>query len=68
MLMTVDVTAQNNGGETPLHVASQTGQAELARMLIDRGADVSAQNKDRATSLHLARHFEETSGSRSYAY
>ena len=39
---------------TPLHVASERGYLEVARTLIERGADVSAQNKDGHTPLHLA--------------
>jgi ankyrin repeat protein len=49
-----DVTAQNNDGETPLHLALQRGQVDVARMLIERGADVTAQNNDGETPLHLA--------------
>jgi ankyrin repeat protein len=39
-----DVTAPNNGGETPLHLALQEGQVDVAHLLIGRGADVTAQN------------------------
>ena len=47
-------TTQNKDGETLLHLASQEGQAEAARMLIERDADVTALNKNRKTPLHLA--------------
>jgi ankyrin repeat protein len=30
---------------TPLHLASQEGQVEVARMLIERGADVTAKTR-----------------------
>ena len=49
-----DVAAQNRDGETPLHLASRTGQAGVVRMLIERGSNVAAQNKDGETPLHLA--------------
>ena len=39
---------------TPLHLASARGHVDLARMLIDLGADVSAQTNDGWTALHLA--------------
>jgi ankyrin repeat protein len=38
----------------PLHLASQAGRWEVVRMLIRRGADKSAQNKDGRTPIHLA--------------
>ena len=39
---------------TPLHLASEIGRIDTARMLIERGADLAAQNKDGETPLHLA--------------
>jgi ankyrin repeat protein len=36
------------------HLASERGQVDVARMLIERGADVTAQNDDGRTPLHLA--------------
>ena len=48
------MAAQNKDGETPLHLASLSGHVEVARMLIEHGADVAAQNKDLETPLHLA--------------
>ena len=41
---------------TPLHLASRSGHVEVAQMLIERGADVSAQDKGGETPLHLASH------------
>jgi ankyrin repeat protein len=41
------------GSATPLHVASKRGPLEVARMLIERGAGVSAQNEDGQTPLHM---------------
>jgi ankyrin repeat protein len=39
---------------TPLHLASENGHVKVARFLLERGADVAAQNKDGGTPLHLA--------------
>jgi len=38
---------------SPLHLASRGGHVGLARMLVEHGADVSAQNKDRLTHILL---------------
>jgi hypothetical protein len=46
-----DVSATDEYGQTPLHLASNEGVAQL---LIDRGADVSATNEYGWTPLHLA--------------
>ena len=45
------LNAQNNAGETPLMLAAINNQLELARVLIERGADV---NKPGWTALHYA--------------
>jgi len=39
---------------TPLHLASENRHVDLARMLVEHGADVSAQRKDGSTALRLA--------------
>ena len=49
-----DVTAQDETGSTPLHLASSFGGAETARVLIKHGADVTARDGNRRTPLHLA--------------
>ena len=41
-------------GATPLHQASGNGHIHVARFLLKRGADVSAQDKVGSTPLHLA--------------
>jgi len=50
-----DVNSRSfQGASTPLSLASEKGHVDLARMLIDLGADVSAQTDDGWTALHLA--------------
>jgi ankyrin repeat protein len=50
-----DVVFQSvDDGSSPLHLASRGGHVDLARMLVERGADVSAQDQDGSTALHLA--------------
>jgi ankyrin repeat protein len=39
---------------TPLHLASFQGHEEVARLLIEHSADMTAQNKYGLTPLHLA--------------
>ena len=39
---------------TPLHVASAHGHVEIARALIEHGADVTTVAVDKSTSLHVA--------------
>ncbi|KAJ5082839.1 Pfs NACHT and ankyrin domain protein [Penicillium argentinense] len=41
-------------GHTPLHWASIKGKEAVARLLIDKGADIDASDKNGCTSLHLA--------------
>ena len=40
-----DVNAQDVYKSTPLHLASEGGRVESARILIDHGADVNARNQ-----------------------
>src|SRR5579863_6000328 len=42
------------GEETPLHLTSPVGHINLARLLIEHGADGAAQSKDGTTPLHRA--------------
>jgi len=41
-------------GDTPLHLASAGLQIDSARLLVEHGADVNAQNRRGATPLHYA--------------
>ena len=50
----VDVNAQNNVQETPLHLASRLGLLEMARFLLEHGASVNVKNAEGKTPLQLA--------------
>ncbi len=41
-----------DGDSTPLHLASQAGHVEVARTLVDYGADVTARDEHGSTPLH----------------
>jgi len=49
-----DVTASDDGGRTPLHLALMKGHEVVARLLIDKGADVTAADKAGWTPLDRA--------------
>jgi len=49
-----NVTAKNIYGLTPLHVTAETGDLSSAEMLISRGADINAGDRNRKTSLDYA--------------
>ena len=42
------------GGRTPLHWAASYNSLDVARLLIDRGAEVDARDEDGRTPLHYA--------------
>ena len=44
---------------TPLHLAGQMGHAKISRFLLERGADVTAQDKNGSTPLHLSSQCEQ---------
>lgn len=45
------------GGSSPLISASLFGKTEIAKILIDAGADINIQNNDGSTALHTAAFF-----------
>ncbi|TFH44092.1 MAG: ankyrin repeat domain-containing protein, partial [Lysobacterales bacterium] len=56
-LMAADTTLINvvtNGGNTPLHLACRKGELEIARLLIDAGADLNVINEQGMTPLRQA--------------
>ena len=55
LLQGVDVNSRYVfGGSSGLHWAASLGLAEMARLLIDNGADLDIRNHDRNTPLHWA--------------
>ena len=48
------MNAENKVGQTPLHKSALHGQLEVARALIEKGADVNAKNKVGQTPLHYS--------------
>lgn len=50
--MQVDARAREE--QTPLHVAARLGHGDIAALLLQHGADVTATTKDRYTPLHIA--------------
>jgi ankyrin repeat protein len=50
----VYINIQNLHGRQPLHQAAQNGHAGVVRLLISKGADVLAEDKEGRTALRLA--------------
>ncbi len=48
------VDAKNVNGQTALHIACQNKQEDIARMLIDAGADANAWDIQGDAPIHLA--------------
>jgi ankyrin repeat protein len=51
----VNIDAQDNEGNTPLHVAATNGHGRIVRLLMDHGADSSIINRQGFTASDLAR-------------
>ncbi len=54
------VNAWYSDGLTPLHVAARHGHTEVAKILLEAGADVHAKVKDGVTPLHWAAYYGHT--------
>ena len=53
--LSMNVNSQDfTDSATPLHLASREGHIKVARRLLERDADVKAQNKAKETQLHVA--------------
>jgi ankyrin repeat protein len=50
----VNAPSQNKLSVAALHSAAAAGRIDIARLLIDRGADVNAAHQDQFTALHAA--------------
>jgi len=50
-----DVKARTKWDETPLHIAADRGNVEIAKVLLEHGADINVRNNKRGdTPLHRA--------------
>ncbi|XP_017770647.1 PREDICTED: E3 ubiquitin-protein ligase MIB2 [Nicrophorus vespilloides] len=54
LLQKISYVDMQSGGKTALQVASHQGQLEIAKVLIQAGADVNCQDSDGDTCLHYA--------------
>ena len=50
----VDVNARDEGGSTPLMRAAVNGNTDVAKLLLDHGADVNVQDRHGWSALHFA--------------
>jgi ankyrin repeat protein len=48
------VDTKDNRGRTALHWVAENGNEAIARMLVEQGADISAEDKHKDTPLHCA--------------
>jgi ankyrin repeat protein len=53
-LESTNIDVADDEGNTPLHLASEKGNADVMGLLIAKGADLNAMNLDRATPIQLA--------------
>src|SRR5688500_3515390 len=53
------VNARDEGGYTPLHLAVWNGKLQMAKLLLEHGAEMEATNERGETPLALAGIYEE---------
>ncbi|WP_265034646.1 MULTISPECIES: ankyrin repeat domain-containing protein [unclassified Wolbachia] len=53
----VNINAQNNNNQTPLHMASLKGMASIVKLLLERGAKINIQDNQGETALHYASYY-----------
>lgn len=56
----MDVNISNRLGNTPLHVAAIKGHEEIARLLLEKGADTNIKNHSGNTPLQAAAKAQKT--------
>lgn len=49
-----DVSAKNNAGSTPMHMAANSGQHSIVQWLLTKEGDANDANKAGDTPLHIA--------------
>lgn len=50
----VDINFGDHNGNTPLHIAVATNNLEVAKLLLEKGANLEIKNKNNLTPLSLA--------------
>ena len=51
---------QDSQGNTALHIAAQYNQTDVAKYLVDKGADLNLQDSQGNTALHIAVQYNQT--------
>ncbi|MFZ4793714.1 MAG: ankyrin repeat domain-containing protein, partial [Blastocatellia bacterium] len=50
----LEVNANDNHGNTPLHCSAKVGNLKACKLLIENGADINRKNNNAGTALHRA--------------
>jgi ankyrin repeat protein len=54
------VNCRGEGGGSPLHEAAANGQIEMAKLLLDHGANLNAKEEHGKTPLTIALEYKQT--------